>query len=184
MNPIYAGRLCDDLNKCLRGSESNLTGLAQMLTVVLRDEAWRERRIRTGQIVTHSRFIDFIATPPLEGLGEDPDRIKKLLRDDLAALAAFEIAIVGEKHKRRPASDGDNITIKPERGTGRAYTLRRLSKDNPDLFAEVTAGKLSANKAAIRAGYRKEPTAIQQLQHWWKKATTKDRATFLQWAKE
>jgi hypothetical protein len=93
-----------------------------------------------------------------QGLGEDPDRIKKLLRDDLAALAAFEAAIVGKKH----IHDGDNVTITPERGNGRAYTLRRLAKDHPELFEQVVAGELSANQAAKQTGFRKDPKPLQQ----------------------
>lgn len=186
MNPIYAGRLCDDLTRSLRGSEVNLSGLANNLTVVLREEAWRERRIRTGQIVTHQRFIDFITTPPLEGLGEDPDRIKKLLRDDLAALAAFETAISGEHGGDRKSEQArqikpDNIRLDPEYGTDRAYTLRRLAKHHPKLFEQVTAGELSAHKAAIVAGFRKPPTILALLQRLWEKASPEDRQTFLRW---
>ena len=34
------------------------------------------------------------------------------------------------------------------------YTLRRLLRDKPKLFAKVEAGELSANAAAIEAGFR------------------------------
>ena len=32
--------------------------------------------------------------------------------------------------------NSDNITIKPERGTSRAYTLDRLQRDHPALFEQ------------------------------------------------
>jgi hypothetical protein len=54
--------------------------------------------------------------------------------------------------KVKPENKGDNITI--ERGTRAAYTLARLDRDAPELAAKVRAGDLSANAAAIEAGFR------------------------------
>lgn len=193
MTPEYAGRLCDDLDKRLRGSELNLEGLADMLRVVLRDEAWRERKIRTGEIVKLERFAEFVTRPPLEGLGEKADRIKKLLRDDLEALAAFETAMVGKvgapmgNHNAAHKTTRDNITVCPascedgERGTSRSYTLRRLSQQHPEIFQQVTAGELTTNQAAIKAGFRKSPTTLDLLQRAWRKAVEAERQAFLSW---
>ncbi len=88
----------------------------------------------------------FCATPPLDGLGENPETIKRLLHDDPEALAAFESAVVG-KHGGDRRSDnagikGSNPTLEKDRG--KAYTLRRLAKSNPGLFDEVKAGAKSA----------------------------------------
>jgi hypothetical protein len=102
--------------------------------------------------------------------------IKKLLRDEPATLAEFESAIIGKKHVHRP--DTDNISIKPEHGTSKAYTLRRLKRESPELYQEVCDGTLSANAAAIKAGFRKEPTAIDLLKRAWKKATESERKQF------
>jgi hypothetical protein len=185
MTPEYAGRLCDDLDKCLRGSETNLEGLADMIRVVLREEAWRERRIRTGAVVQHPRFVDFLTTAPLEGLGEDPKRVKQLLRDDLEALAAFEAAIVEKPGRPTMSQKGEinsnNVTNKVERGNSRAYTLRRLAKNHPALFTQVTAGELTANEAAMQAGFRKAVTPLQQLSRAWTRASREERDAFLAW---
>lgn len=48
-----------------------------------------------------------------------------------------------------------------ERGNSRAYTLDRLEKERPDLYARVKADELSANKAAIEAGWRKPKTPLE-----------------------
>lgn len=45
-------------------------------------------------------------------------------------------------------------------GTSQDYTLRRLLRDDPALFDEVKAGKLTPNKAAIKAGFRSPPLTI------------------------
>ncbi|AHE99843.1 hypothetical protein [Thioalkalivibrio paradoxus] len=40
------------------------------------------------------------------------------------------------------------------------YTLRRLARDNPELLDKVEAGELTANAAAIQAGFRKPTKTI------------------------
>jgi hypothetical protein len=53
---------------------------------------------------------------------------------------------------------GDNVTFpQQERGNGKTYTLRRLARDRPDLLDRIESGELSANAAAIEAGFRKPP---------------------------
>jgi hypothetical protein len=59
---------------------------------------------------------------------------------------------------------GDIVTIKPERGNSRAYTLDRLQRERPELFAQVEAGTLSANAAAIQAGWRRKLTPFERVQ--------------------
>ena|GEM_PF-6442133 len=57
------------------------------------------------------------------------------------------------KAKAKRAKD-DNIMDCSSQGTSRSYTLTRLSKDRPDLFEKVVEGDMSANAAAIEAGFR------------------------------
>ena len=178
MTPEIAGQYCDDLDKRLRGSEVNLTGLADMIVVVLRDEAWRRRRIRTGEIVECASFLEFLTAPPLKGCGEDVTKVEKLLKDDAEALRMFREATTRPRGGRRV--NGDIRTIEPERGTTRAYTLDRLHRTDPALYQRVVKGELSANAAAIQAGLRKHKTALDQLHHWWTKATATERRAFRQ----
>lgn len=58
------------------------------------------------------------------------------------------------------------------------YKLARLDRDRPDLAAKVRAGDLSANAAAIEAGFRKPPTPLAQLRSAWKRASDEDKAVF------
>jgi len=51
----------------------------------------------------------------------------------------------------------DNV-ISSEQGNSRAYTLTRLKREAPELFKRVVDGELSANAAAIEAGFRKKLT--------------------------
>jgi hypothetical protein len=72
----------------------------------------------------------------------------------------------------------DNVTtLKPKHGTSLAYTLDRLSRERPDLLAKVETGKLSANAAAIQAGFRKKPDPHETVRKLLPELTVKQRRT-------
>ena len=76
-----------------------------------------------------------------------------------------------------------NITINHppvRRGTSRKYVLERLKRERPDFFERVKAKELSANRAAILAGWRKESSPLDRLRADWKKASESERALFRQ----
>ena len=76
-------------------------------------------------------------------------------RDHGAARQRAQPALTG----RVSAGDQvDNINLKEQTkgGTDPAYTLARLKRDRPDLAAKVIKRELSANAAAIQAGFRKK----------------------------
>lgn len=79
----------------------------------------------------------------------------------------------------------DNITVdsgvesRTKRGTSSDYTLARLDRDKPELADRVRAGEISANAAAIEAGFRKKLTALAMLRSAWRKADDEERQQFL-----
>lgn len=157
MTPQYAGQICDELDKSLRSSEVNLSRLVGSLVEVIREKAWRERRIRTGEIVRCGSFLEMLTTAPLAGFGEDPDKVETLLRDDPDALRLFREATTAPSH----VHDSYNVTIRPKRGHGRAYTLDRLHREAPELYARVVAKELSPHRAAIEAGFRQRTVTVE-----------------------
>jgi len=59
------------------------------------------------------------------------------------------------------------------------YFIARLRKENLlDLAAKVESKELSANAAAIEAGFRKKPTPYDELCRAWKKASSKEKTAF------
>jgi hypothetical protein len=78
------------------------------------------------------------------------------------------------KSEKAKADQPDNHKLE-EYGTGRNYTLARLRRDRPDLAARVRAGELSANAAAIEAGFRKPRSAYADLCAAWRRAAPEDR---------
>jgi hypothetical protein len=62
------------------------------------------------------------------------------------------------QYEIKESAINDNIiNTTSSQGTSKAYTVSRLKRDRPDLFEKVVAGELSANKAAIEAGFRRKP---------------------------
>jgi len=84
---------------------------------------------------------------------------------------------------RGEESRGSNATS-GNLGRGRSYTLARLRRDRPELAERVEAGELSANAAAVEAGFRRRPTPLDTLRRTWAKASEEERAEFLTWIQQ
>jgi hypothetical protein len=112
--------------------------------------------------------------------GEDcrVELFRRLIQDNNRALDLFDRA------RQRPASlhigdDGDalyNVQGTAPTGNSVEATIRRLRKDRPDLHARWLAGELSANAAAIEAGFRSKPTPFEQIIKLLPKLTDDERA--------
>lgn len=130
---------------------------------ILDNDAWRDREV-DGKLMHNDTFREFIIVPPLRGCGwgKQIDAIEKLLGlKDQDIQRRWQQAMVGAHGVHH---DTDNISImKPAHGTSRADTLRRLHKDHLELYERVIAGDLSANAAAIEAGFRKKPSPFEQI---------------------
>lgn len=85
----------------------------------------------------------------------------------------------GDRKSQQAEDQGDNVTL--IRGNQRTYTLARLHRDRPDLAEKVEAGELSANAAAIEAGFRRKLTRVERMQREWNNATPKERKQILNW---
>jgi hypothetical protein len=98
--------------------------------------------------------------------------LKALLKQantDYDTLVLWRRAITPPKHLHH---DTDNISIKEHHGNALAYTLDRLERERPELYARTLLPKedkarLSANAAAIKAGFRKKPTPLQRALRAW-----------------
>jgi len=136
-------------------SAGNLATIKPLIRKILKTEPWKERLVPQlgAEPVRFKSLVEFIQTPPLRGCGWPPEKIPALIKDDAKLLTDWRRATTASVGK--PGHNSDNITISDGRGTSLAYTLDRLEREYPDLFSEVVAKRLSANKAAIKAGFRK-----------------------------
>jgi hypothetical protein len=184
------------LQKALISTPQNLTVLRGTLRRVLSNGAWLDRvdpergaRFRYGP----EDFLAFIKDPLPKGLSTDVDTIRKFIADDSALVVAFELAIdKGRGGNNNPAGKGgrarkndnrDIVTVdkpaaQPPRGNSPGYAARRLSRERPDLLEKVKAGELSAHRAMIEAGFRREKTPLEWLRHWWDKASAAEQQDF------
>jgi len=167
--------------------ERNLTSIPMLVKTIIREGMWREFYVeRTKQLVTHTRFADFVAAQPMEGLGGDIKLLKRTCSGDEDALKLLNSIDEAEEeapavfHGNRYTSsavDNVNSTRRPD-GNSRQHALRRLRTSRPDLHALVLDKKLSPHAAMIEAGYRvksmtipADPThAAQYLKHRFTKA--------------
>lgn len=148
-------------------------------------------------------FREFLELKPLKGLGTKLADVERLLADDPEALALLREAVT-EKHgggDRNPEGANqykgnnsvktNNVSLdqpspdlftpppeKPKRktqqGNAKAYTLSRLKKQSPALFERVKAGELSANAAAIEAGFRRPPSPSKTVRNLLPKLTREE----------
>jgi hypothetical protein len=158
---VENGRLVASLRRAVVGC--NLNHVPQTVRAVIAAQAWKQRW-EGAQLWTLASFRDFIVGPvPKGGLEWNPKLVQGLLHKsgDLEAEKMFRQAMTA---RIGHPSKGDIVTIKPERGNSRAYTLARLDCDrHRHLYRRVIAGELSANAAAIQAGLRHKRTAYERI---------------------
>jgi hypothetical protein len=109
------------------------------------------------------------------GYGLDPSEIRLIAEwlemnapEEATPLRAVQDAV---KHARQNpllahgeigqgrGNRADNISS-IQHGTEQTYTLRRLARDNPELLDRVASGELSANSAAVLAGFRRPTKTV------------------------
>jgi hypothetical protein len=171
---IGNGQLVDALRMALAHTDG-LETTPMILRRVLDEEAWRDRiEHRIGQHYVFATFEEFVEAKPLDGLGMHVADIEAILkvREEHDLLRRLREACKqkpgpkavekgnGQVRVPRPApkSSASNRRIIHRGGTNRDTTLARLHGQHAALYQQVIAGQMSANAAAIKAGFRK-PTA-------------------------
>jgi hypothetical protein len=163
MNEIEKGQLASITVQCLSTGAGALNSFPGLLKRVIEERVW-EHRIYHGREYRLPNLRALITEKPMAGWGEDPKKIEALIKDDPEVLPMFEKAMQIKPGPKPESSESsfDNVKrINASTGNTRAYTLTRLQKDNPEIYEEVKAGKLSANAGAVKAGWRKTPTPME-----------------------
>ena len=118
--------------------QRSLAELPSTLKEIIKSGAWRQWRW-VGSTFSQNSLKSYLKDTPPNGVGIDLDTVEKLIADDAKALLEYRNATTGKPHIH---DDGSNITIKHDRGTTTAYTLDRLNREHPELFAKVAAKEL------------------------------------------
>src|SRR5690606_39932864 len=80
------GGLVDALSSALDSGGHGLSNVPVLLKRLLAEEWWREFETVRGEVVRHERFEEFVAAPPLKGLGSEISLIKRIVADDREAV--------------------------------------------------------------------------------------------------
>jgi hypothetical protein len=157
--------------------QRSLTELPDKLKQVIKLGAWKRWRW-VGSSFGQASLSAYLTKPPPNGIGIRLETVEKLIADDPEAQTMFREEMKVGQGKRTDLVDIIN-EVKPTKGTSRAYTLDRLKRERPDLFSRVAAKELSANAAAIEAGFRKKPSALEAALKAFGKLTDAERREFL-----
>lgn len=151
---VIAGDKVAILIRTINHGARALETFPAILRQILDDGSWRHFVIK-GKEVRHDSFADFLMANPLDGIGaESVEQVENLVRDD----QTLHQAVVNElKHQGKRTdlcSNRTEVEVKSRTGETRSYTLDRLQREAPELYAEVLHGNLKANAAAVQAGFR------------------------------
>lgn len=180
MNAKEAEDICRCAERALRhGTAQLLEGFPGLLKRIISERLWENREVLGEGTVKLSGLHELITSKPLIGWGVvNPHRIESIISHDPEALTLWREAM---KHQGKRNDLHHNIMEVDEQkqGTSRAYTLSRLQRERPDLYSRVVAEELSANAAAIEAGWRPKPSNLQRLISLWAKCSPSERQQFL-----
>ena len=163
------------VNKRRSGGDPSL--LLDLLAELLDRKSWRQREGHTGKPWS---FLRYVQTPFDDGgLGWDVEDVKNIIRFEhkyekegvrhtpakAAEMEAMRRKVRDllnpEANKQGRPEKGDNITFREDqKGTSESYTVRRLKRDRPELAEKVIEGEMSANAAAIEAGFRTKTVSV------------------------
>lgn len=168
LNEIECGQLCQSTIESLYEATGGLKSFPGLLKKIIVNKAW-ERRTVKGRVVELKSLRELITMQPINGWGEDPKKVEAVIKEDAEVLTMFREAMTPSKggdgsnqHNEKKRANNNNIIISSPstQGTSKSYTLSRLEKESPELFRRVIAGELSANAAAIEAGFRVKTVSI------------------------
>lgn len=187
---VIKDELITTLAKLVNSAGWDLQSLPGLVKRVITEEMWPERVVRiTHETARFKSFAEFVTTPPPAGLGTNVETLERLCRDDAEALTLLRQVTTrprgGDTRSAEAAINTYNVSIdRNAHGNARAYTLDRLSRERPDLYQQVVDKELTANAAAIEAGWRKrkiqlEPEPQSVISFILRHFTAEERATIV-----
>lgn len=186
------------LQRAVMNAPRDIDLLRSTIASVIGRHSWMDRldpHQGTRFLFRPHEFVKFIRSPRPDGLQSSEDDIRRLLGDGPERVA-FEMAI----DRGRGAPPGNHNAAKPEETNVRitnicetgnqekaksggtddsSYAIRRLARERSDLLERVQSGELSAHRAMVEAGFRKEKTPYEQSCFWWGKMSREEKERFL-----
>jgi hypothetical protein len=178
-------------NEMIRATSDTVHGfkiLPSLMRAMLENDGWR-RLVRPidSQVFTHETVASWVLGEPWAGLNFPSwdalyavlDRADggKAVRAMLVERGAPANGLAGDTRASRggpgrpPAGTKNMGNSHITGGKDTRSTIARLKRDNPDLAEQVIRGELSANAAAIKAGFRKRTISVPLDPNGWAEAT-------------
>jgi len=149
-----------NLQSALDDGERGLQHVPGHIKRIIREDMWQERIVQaTGELAEYDHFAEFVNDPPPKGLGADVDMLKRMCKKDDEALRLLREVVTGEAGDNQHTEVVDNVNDRSG-GNSKDYTLDRLAREDPELYEKVVADEMSANAAAIEAGFRDKTATI------------------------
>lgn len=152
-----------DLASSISSGGRALANVPDAVKQVIATDAWRHYLTDSGREFHHDNFESFATTAPFGGLGcKDIGQLDRLCADDPEARRLLQEVRKGKRGRKPPEEKPTNgRKLNPIHGNTQGYTLDRLHRDHPELYRRVVDGELSANAAAIEAGFRKRLVQVE-----------------------
>ena len=160
-NSILVSGLADTI----KDGESGLNRTPKFVKKIIEQDAWKRRTLRcNGEVVEFESFTNFVESHPPDGLGVEVDMLKRMCKEHDEALRLLRDAVTdspgGDQRSEEAQTKNDNISNESGQGTSKDYTLDRLAREAPELYKQVVADEISANAAAIEAGFRTKTASV------------------------
>ncbi len=122
----------------LREHKYDLVSVPSLIRQIVKNDLWRKFRVeKTGQVVEHDSFLEFITQPPPEGLGATYKNLWILCLDDIEAQEMLASLVPNE-----------SVPTLIEKVTEAKPSLDKLSKNRDFLRLKKEAEKKANKKAA------------------------------------
>jgi hypothetical protein len=165
--------------------------IAVVLKSVIKNEDWKHWRWINQEFECGS-LREFLFAHPPKGIGAEYNLLRRIVLDDSEAIEMLDQALQqphGTNRFTSPSLDLYNIQdYKAPSGTSIEAALRRLRADErpiaKELHAKVLTGELSAHRAAVLAGYRKEPDPLKIIRRLIPKLTPEQRQQVIAWLQD
>jgi len=151
-----------NLQSALDDGERGLQHVPGHIKRIIREDMWQERIVQaTGELAEYDHFAEFVNDPPPKGLGADVDMLKRMCKKDDEALRLLREVVTGDDGRPEKTDESvDNVNSSRSSGNSKDYTLDRLAREDPELYEKVVADEMSANAAAIEAGFRTKSVSV------------------------
>jgi len=145
------------------GGEKAFDLVPLTLVNVLKERQWADKVDKNGE--PFQSFESFVAHKLWWGLESSIDELLAYCRkhEEAQRLIKAEIQPLPAHGEIGGGHSGRADNIRSDHGTNPTYALKRLKRDRPDLAEKVIAGEMSANRAAIEAGFRRVLTPFEHI---------------------